>query len=119
MATSESRPDSAIRKEARLQAFRAMLRFYLHLLGFTGSTLLMTWGLFALCFLALGGFSLDGFMHQLNNLASRYVAATPDRVASFKNTFIAAHLTVAAALIVLRREKIVPAASREGNHDHA
>jgi len=95
-----------------------MLHFYLHLLGFAGSTLLLTWGLFALFFLALGGFSLDGLMHQLDNLASRYVTATPDRIASFKNAFIAVHLLIAAALIVLRREKIVPAASRKGTPDH-
>ncbi|MFC3216022.1 hypothetical protein [Novosphingobium panipatense] len=62
-------------------------------------------GVFALFFLALGGFSLDGFMHQLNNLASRYVAASPDRIASFKTIFIVAHLVVATGLIVLRREK--------------
>ncbi len=55
-------------------------RFYfgLHFAGFLATTLLMTWGLFALFFLALGGFSLDGLMHQLDNLPSRYVIATSD-----------------------------------------
>ncbi|AMK20558.1 MULTISPECIES: hypothetical protein [Sphingomonadales] len=102
----------------RQPALRSLLHFYLHLIGFTASTLLLTWGLFALFFVALGGFSLDGLMHQLNNLTARYVAASPDRIASFKNIFIAAHLLIAAGLIVLRREKIVPAALPEGKADH-
>src|SRR3546814_2615798 len=64
----------------RQPALRSLLHFYLHLIGFTASTLLLTWGLFALFFVALGGFSLDGLMHQLNNLTARYVAASPDRI---------------------------------------
>lgn len=119
MTSVGSRPDSVIPKVSRWQTFRAMLHFYLHLLGFAGSTLLLTWGLFALFFVALGGFSLDGLMHQLDNLASRYVTAAPDRIASFKTMFAAAHLFIAAALIVLRREKILPPASPKGNPDHA
>ncbi|WP_067104994.1 hypothetical protein [Sphingopyxis granuli] len=118
MGTASPPPDAATRKHARLPDLRAMLHFYLHLIGFTASTLLLTWGLFTLLFLALGGFSLDGLMHQLNNLTSRYVRASPERIASFKHLFIAAHLVVASGLIVLRREKIVPAALPEGKSDH-
>src|SRR3546814_543029 len=39
----------------RQPALRSLLHFYLHLIGFTASTLLLTWGLFALFFVALGG----------------------------------------------------------------
>src|SRR3546814_419634 len=102
----------------RQPAMRSLRHFYLHLIGFTASPLFLTWGLFALFVVSLGGFSLDGLMHQLNNLTARYVAASPDRIASFKNIFIAAHLLIAAGLIVLRREKIVPAALPEGKADH-
>ncbi|WP_257551744.1 hypothetical protein [Sphingopyxis sp. DBS4] len=118
MGTMNHRTQVAASKAVSRPDFRAMLYFILHLLGFTGSTLLLTWGVFTLFFLALGGFSLDGLMHQLNNLASRYVAASPDRIASFKTIFIVAHLVVATGLIVLRREKIVPAILPEGNPDH-
>src|SRR3546814_4542495 len=79
----------------RQPALRSLLHFYLHLIGFTASTLLLTWGLFALFFVALGGFSLDGLMHQPNNLTPRYVAAPPARIASFKKIFIAPHFLIA------------------------
>ncbi|RSY02198.1 hypothetical protein DAH81_24480, partial [Sphingomonas koreensis] len=97
---------------------RAGLHFVLHLAGFLGSTLLMTWGLFALFFLTIGGFSLDGLMNQLNNLTTRYVVATPERVASFKTIFAVAHLILAAGIIVLRRERILPQARSQGEPRH-
>ena len=102
----------------RLPDGRTILYFYLHLAGFTATTLLLTWGLFALLFLALGGFSFDGLMHQLNNLSSRYLAASPDRIASFKHIFVAAHLILAAGLIVLRHRRILPSALPKGSHDY-
>src|SRR3546814_14135883 len=82
MGTASPPPEAATRKHGRLPDLRAMLHFYLHLLGFTASTLLLTWGLFTLLFLALGGFSLDGLMHLLNNLTSRHVRANPERISS-------------------------------------
>lgn len=97
---------------------RALLYFGLHFAGFLASTLLMTWGLFALFFLALGGFSLDGLMNQLNNLTTRYVIATPPRVASFKTVFAVAHVILSAGLIVLRRGRIMPPARTQGDPRH-
>lgn len=85
-----------------------LVQFYLHLAGFTASTLLMTWGLFALLFIALGGFSLDGMMHQLHNLSSRYVTADGDRIASFRHIFLTAHLIISGGLVVLRHKHILP-----------
>lgn len=93
---------------------RGALYFGLRLGGFLGSTLLLSWGLFALFFLAIGGFSLDGLMHQLNNLSARYIAATPDRVTSFKSTVAAAQIILAAGLIVLRRHRIMPGDRSKG-----
>lgn len=98
--------------------FRSFLYLCLHLAGFTCSIALMTWGLFALFFIALGGFSLDGLMHQLHNLSSRYVTAGHDRIASFKHIFAVAHILVAGALIVLRRHRIMPAEFNKGKADH-
>lgn len=90
----------------------------LHLAGFAASTLLMSWGLFVLFFLVLGGLSLDGLMHHLNNLASRYIAATPQRAASFRAVLGIAQLLLTGALILIRRHHILPskAAPRRASH---
>jgi hypothetical protein len=87
---------------------RFLAWFYLRALGFLASTLLLSWGCFVLLFLALGGFSLDGMMAQLANLADRYVHADAARVASFKTVVLVAQALLAAALIVLRRHHFLP-----------
>lgn len=85
-----------------------LLYFYLHMAGFLANTLLITWGLFVLFFLAIGGLSLDGMMHQLNNMASRYVTADAARIASFKHVLIFAHMLLSVAVILFRRHSILP-----------
>ena len=90
----------------------------LHLAGFAASTLLMSWGLFVLFFLALGGFSLDGLMHHLANLTSRYIVAAPGRLASFWMALAWLHLVVLASLIVLRRHHILPPKAASGSPSH-
>lgn len=97
---------------------RYLLYFYLHFTGFLATTLLMTWGMFFLFFLVIGGFSFDGLMHQLNNFASRYVAADADRIAAFKQTITIAHLVLASAIIFFRRHSILPARTPEGSRRH-
>ncbi len=114
MATRSTAAGKAGRAAATFD-LGAALHFGLHFAGFLVSTLLMTWGLFALFFLAIGGFSLDGLMNQLNNLTTRYVIATSARVASFKTIFAVAHLILSAALIVLRRDRIMPPARSQGD----
>lgn len=93
-----------------------LLYFYLHMAGFLASTLLITWGLFVLFFLAIGGFSFDGMMHQLHNLASRYVAADAARIASFRHVLIVAHVLLAAAVIFFRRHNILPSRDPQGSN---
>ena len=88
---------------------RFLLYFYLHMAGFVATTLLITWGLLVLLFLAVGGFSLDGLMNQLNNLTTRYVQADAARVASFKATLLTGQLLLAAAVIFFRRHRLLPA----------
>ncbi|WP_337847845.1 hypothetical protein [Sphingomonas sp.] len=97
---------------------RLPLYICLHLAGFVCSTMVLTWGLFVLFFMALGGFSLDGLMHQIHNLSSRYVAADRERIQSFKQIVAVAHLLVAGGLIVLRRHRILPADLNKGSTDH-
>lgn len=88
---------------------RWLLYAWLHFIGFAATTLVLTWGFFALFFLAIGGFSIDGLMAQLHNLSSRYVVADPERIGSFKQIFAIAHLAISCILIVLRRHAMFPA----------
>lgn len=106
------------RRTLRLPDGRTAIAFGLHLSRFLLSTMLLSWGVFALGFLLLGGASLDGMMHQLDNLARRYVEADAVRVQSFRDLFLAAHLAVTILLIILRRDRIVPAQLPEGIRDH-
>ncbi|MET0373472.1 MAG: hypothetical protein ABW128_04345 [Rhizorhabdus sp.] len=85
-----------------------LLYFMLHAFGFIATTLLMTWGIFVLFFLAIGGLSLDGMMHQLANLSTRYVAADAGRIDQFKLVVGGVHMAVALALIFFRRHAILP-----------
>ena len=85
-----------------------LLYFGLHMAGFLATTLLMTWGLFVVFFLVLGGLSLDGMMHHLQNMTSRYLAAGSDRVDQFKITVGIVHLILSSALIFFRRHAILP-----------
>lgn len=90
-------------------AWRDTLYIMLHALGLAATTLLIVWGVLVLFFLLLGGFSTDGLMHQLDNLASRYVAADAERVASFKQILLWTQFLLFAAILFFRRGSIVPA----------
>src|SRR3546814_21072325 len=96
------------RRALRLPDGRAAIAFVLHLSRFLLSTMLLSWGVFALGFLLLGGGSLDGMMHQLDNLARRYVEAAAARVQAFRDLFLAEHLAVPIPLYTLRRDRTVP-----------
>jgi len=109
MATIPAPADAALERPKGKLDVGFLLYFYLHMAGFLATTLLITWGLFVLFFLAIGGLSVDGMMHQLNNMASRYVAADAERIASFKHVLIVAHLALSAAVIFFRRHSILPA----------
>jgi hypothetical protein len=91
-----------------------ILYFALHFAGFLATAMLITWGLFVLFFLAIGTFSIDGMMHQLHNLAARYVAADADRIASFKVAIVVAHTILSAGVIFFRRNSIFPSDLLEG-----
>lgn len=119
MATKISEPRGIGTTSAkRSSEWRSVAYFTLHGLGFVGSTLLITWGLFFFVFLALGGFSFDGFIHQLNNMTSRYVAADAARTGAFLNMFAIAHMILSAAIITFRRDRILPERKSEGERHH-
>jgi hypothetical protein len=85
-----------------------LLYFGLHFAGFLATTLLITWGVFVLFFLALGSFSLDGMMNHLQNMTSRYLAADADRLDQFKMIVGVVHMVISGAIIFFRRHAIVP-----------
>ena len=101
-----------------LEGWRSALSVALHGLGFVATTLLISWGLFILLFLMLGGFSLDGLIHQLNNLTARYVVAEAARRGSFLNMFAIAHVILSTAVVILRRHHLLPARSETGAPRH-
>ena len=84
------------------------LYFGLHFAGFLATTLLMTWGVFVLFFLALGSFSLDGMMNHLQNMTSRYLAADAGRLDQFKMIVGIVHMVITGAIMLFRRHAILP-----------
>lgn len=117
MTRSSSAAPMKSRWSDRLPDGSGTIAFGFHLARFVASTLLMSWGVMALVLLLLGNGSLDGMMHQLGNLARRYVEAEPQRVQSFRDAFAGVHLAVSILLILLRRDRIVPDMSERIN-DH-
>lgn len=116
-----ARPDDRTRRwftSLTRREWQSTLYFLLHGLGFLASTLLITWGLFCLFFLAIGGFSFDGFIHQLNNFTTRYVAADPVRTGAFVNMFAIAHMILSTAVIAFRADRILPPRDQEGAPRH-
>lgn len=119
MATSIYQTKEVLAARAkRASKWRSVAYFILHGFGFAGSTFLITWGLFVLFFLAIGGFSVDGFIHQLNNLTTRYVAADTGRTDTFLNVFVIAHMILSTAVITFRRDRILPEREPEGARHH-
>jgi hypothetical protein len=118
-ASARAVPLSPAGKPRRRIDARVGLFWLLHLTGLAATTLLITWGLFAALFLALGGFSLDGLMHHLGNLTTRYLSADAARRASFREIVAVGHILIFAGVLLLRRHAILPPAPIEGNKRHA
>lgn len=73
------------------------------------STVLISWGVFVLFFVVLGNASLDGAMHQLNNLTTRYVAADPARLQHFKHVVATVNLMMVLVVGVARHRSLLAA----------
>ncbi|MBL4641277.1 MAG: hypothetical protein JKX86_05605 [Verrucomicrobiales bacterium] len=81
----------------------------LRLTGWTATTLLCTLGVVTLFFFVLGSFSIGGTMLQVDNLASRYIAADAGRQAQF-HAILFSTLGIALALIGFFRRSSLRAA---------
>jgi len=88
----------------------------LHLAGFVATNLLLSWGLLALFFFAIGGFSIDGMVIQLHNFTTRYLAADPARLAAFRHMAFATYCGAVFLLMILRRHHILPAPQGSARH---
>jgi hypothetical protein len=88
--------------------WRFILYVYLRAVGVIATTLLLTWGVFAFALLAIGGFSLDGLMHQLANLSTRYVAADSARTDGFRHMVLIAHLILSSGILFFQRHRLMP-----------
>ena len=95
-----------------------ILYFMLHSVGFVASTMLMAFGMFVLFFLAIGGFSIDGMMHQLANMSGRYIEADLARVEGFKLVVGTAFMLFSAAIIFFRRHSLLPRNTSKGGRHH-
>jgi len=98
-------PRAAMPLRARqlLGRTRFSLAAALRLTGWLAVTGLAAMGLLAFIFFALGNFSVPGTMLQLDNLASRYVAADAARQAQFNGLLATMFGALAAATAFFRR----------------
>lgn len=78
----------------------------LHVAGWIAVNALVALGIFVVLAFTLGNFSLEGMLHQLGNLASRYEGAAADRREEFASLMLLAALGLAAAVCVFRRSAI-------------
>lgn len=116
-ANSEAQMDLPLGAVLRRRRVDAGYWLYcaLHTAGFVVVTLLMSWGVFVLFFLAISNFSIDMMMNQLDNLTSRYIAADAGRVAQFKTILACVHLAISAAIIFFRRHALLPRDAKHGS----
>lgn len=75
--------------------------------GWVAVTLLAALGLVALFFFTIGNFTISGTMLQLDNLASRYVAADAARQAQFNHLLASGGLIAFCAIGFFRRASLV------------
>lgn len=79
----------------------------LRMTGWLAVTLLASMGVVALFFFAIGNFTISGTMLQLDNLASRYVAAGAARQAQFNHLLATGAVIAFCAIGFFRRSGLV------------
>lgn len=101
-------------KAALVQRGQDALLVGLRLAGWVATTLLAALGAGLLVFLFLGSFTLAGLMLQLDNLASRFVAAGAARRAEFETIVLAIFALVLALIAFFRRASLRAAFAVKG-----
>jgi len=78
-------------------------------LGWLIVTTLCAFGMLALITLAIGSFTLNGTILQINNLTARFVVADAMRQAQFDHVIVAAFAVCFALVSLLRRTSMIEA----------
>ena len=99
----------------RKQAAQDLLVIALRLSGWLATSALATLGIATLFFLVLGGFTLDGLMLQLDNLASRFVAADASRRGQFAAISFGVELTGVVLIALVRSANLISAVAITGD----
>lgn len=81
----------------------------LRLLGWVAVNVLCALGCLLIVFLAIGGFTLGGTMHQLANLSTRYVAADVGRQSEFHTILLVGGALFFCATAFFRRASLARA----------
>jgi len=89
--------------------------FGLRLTGWLATTTLATLGMFAVFFIVLGGFTLDGTMRHLGNLTARWLAADLARREQFQAIAFGAVLIGFVLFGFFRRASLISAFDVSGD----
>jgi hypothetical protein len=109
---------SSSRLQATVRGSQTSMAVGLRLTGWAAVTLLASLGLVTLLFVTLGGFTPSGTMAQLDNLASRYVAADAARRAQFDGFLLTALVLFTACIAFFRRPSLLQIlTARDTHHD--
>ena len=87
--------------------------FTLRLSGWLALTLLSTFGLYAVFFMALGAFSAEGFFAHLANISDRFLGAEQGRQIGFLDEFKFVLIGVATLVVVWRLPRFINDLERE------
>ncbi|WP_103727277.1 hypothetical protein [Novosphingobium sp. HII-3] len=96
---------------------QAFLAASLRVSGWLLVNAMIALGVLALAVLAIGSFSIEGAMHHLANLASRYIVAGPDRQHQFDLILLWSAALVFVAAGIFRRHSLMRALFEETSHD--
>lgn len=106
-SSSLARMGSNARLHRAVHGSQTSMAVGLRLTGWVAVTLLSSLGLVTLLFVTPGGFTPSGTMLQLDNLASRYVAADAARQAQFNGFLLAALALFTACIAFFRRSSLL------------
>lgn len=85
---------------------QAWLAIGLHLAGWIAVNTLIAFGIFVVLAFTLGNFSLEGMLHQLGNLATRYGGAAADRREEFNSIILLLDVGIVCLVSFFRRGAI-------------
>ncbi|WP_313808093.1 hypothetical protein [Sphingobium sp.] len=104
---NDARPGKSGRQRTHIEP-ASIADLIIHVSGFFLTIQLMSWGLVALFFLAIGGGTTHGMVIQLHNFTGHYLAADAEQRATFNLWVIAIYFGLVTVLALLRRHQMFP-----------